>query len=304
MQVQTTSTSTTITVSAPDQVDVNDPVIYAYNGNSNYMLATTYNSSAIYYTRSGTSPSYTYTKATVANESAFNNGTFYISCGYTDSITAGTSLAGNFTQVGNANTHLLNASGLAPGHKMTFCLIVEKVGTKNISGATLSLKGMTQNNVATRYIIDKLGDESGTKTTIAAAKTGNVINVGEALSFSGSVATTAAYVAETDSAFSYVYGANYAYGTYAGHDIVTNSSVNATTIYIFYTIGFSNASTTYYKEYNFTVTSGSEGYFSPLYDAPTGSPEPARYFYKTGGDSSSCYEGLAFNVTNLDVTVF
>ena len=267
------------------------------------MLATTYNSSAIYYTRSGTSPNYTYTKTTVANESAFNNGSFYISCGYTGSIANGTTLAGNFTLVGNENTYLLSASGLAPGHKMTFCLKVEKVGTKNISGVTLSLMGLTQTNIATRYIINKLGDPSGAKTTRDAAKTGNVINIGEALSFSGSVATTAAYATETDSLFSYTYGTDYTYGTYAGHDIVTNNSINSTTIYVFYTIGFSNASTTYYKEYGFTVTSGSEGYFSPLYDVPTGSPEPARYFYKTDGDSSSCYEGLTFNVTNLDVTV-
>ena len=80
---------------------------------------------------------------------------------------------------------------------------------------------------------------------------------------------------------------------------VNNASFGAATAYFFFTILFSNVETTYYKE----VTSKNGEVYNTPGDYTSDSSAVTRYFTGSNSGSSSCYEGLNFNITAANITV-
>ena len=235
-QVKTTETSTTISVSAPDPIEVGDPTLYVFNGNGDHGYP-------------GNTPEHTFAVGDGDDE---------------------------YTELEDAS---ISISKLWPGYKATFCIAISTDDETTINQGSLKLTSYSFTNKATRKVLN-------------AAKTGlsgSNIEIQRAINVYVGINGTGSYAVGND-----VF--NYNGASLANTYLIQNASVQATTVYCFYTIEFSTTSDTFYTEYVYNNST-----YKVASEAQSDSGD--RYFAKDPNGNSTCYENLSFSVTALALEV-
>ena len=266
VNVRAAETSTTITVAAPDSFELGSPVMYAYSGNGS----------------AGYNPT--------TNPASGN-------------VTTPT----NFVALTNENkSDWLNISGLVPGRRMTFCAEVSTDGG-NINDASLLLTGYTSTNNNYRKVLATVADGgAGTQGTYPNNQD-QIIRIEDTIIFYVSINTTGVFsLGDPDTLTAHTCAKDYTAGSgsqptkYSNLDYKIGSAtgLSASTIYVFYTIEFSNDQGTWYQEYTC-----SNNVYHKCYDVIANDYAGNRYFYKDSSHgSSSCYEGLSFTIDSMKIS--
>lgn len=249
-EVHTASTSTTITTSKPDDYE-----FYYYNKNK----LDTYNSP---------------------------NGTY----------------ANDFELVTSSNiSTVTNMDGMYPGQKLTFCV---KLSGKTVDADSVQLKitHITSNTTVQESIAQRRVIRTGSYANMD-------INIGWAMNIYSTVlgtnnSTVPAYstfiTSPSGDKFTHSPSNNSTYlaGSKSGNiielttpiSVVSSTTATHSNMYLMYTIEFSNANTTYYKEVNSSGT-----------DLPVPPDSGTRYFDSNTSGTSNCYAGLSFQLNTLSL---
>ena len=216
--------------------------------------------------------------------------------GYTTAISSSAKVTGEgavFEEVSASSVSVTPA----PGKKMTYCAAVTAT-SGTISRAGIKLKSYTVTNNANRWRLN-----SG-KTAVD----GNV-SIEEAINIYAHTDTscTGTYGSESSTdMFEFDYADPYNKSA-TNLTLLSSTEVTASsTIYVFFTIQFDNDSATYYEEYSATpastpvTSSTSVSSVSRLYSTPANDTNP-RYFFNSSSGNSSCYEGLTFSITSMEL---
>ncbi len=264
VSIRATNSSTTITVAQPDTFDLGAATLYAYTENGSY--------------------------------------------GYTGSASGDISDDENLVNfrkltTSGDKTAYLSVSGLLPGHKMSFGIKIASDDGSSISDGSLSITGYTTTNNNDRKVLSSVTDGStGTLDTYADSSQ-KIIRIEDVVKFYGVVNATGAFALGSASTLgdydkTYTSGSGYQSKSYSrvDYEIATGSELSSSTIYLFYTIEFSNADTTWYQEYTKT-----DNNYNKCYSVIANDSASARYFHQEGTGNSSCYEGLSFTIDDLYV---
>lgn len=272
-RIRSTSSSVNLSASTPDSFEFGDPVFYAYNGNGQ--------------------------------------------AGYPGAASGNISDDENLVGFTKLDTEELKAakfsiSGLVPGRKMSFGIKITATNSYQLTTASLSLTGYTTTNNNYRRVLSAVTDgSSGTLANYDDGATPKIIRIEDIVLFHSAINTTGAFEEGSSSSLS-GYDETYTSGTglqsksYTDQDFEIStqgtygSPLGASTIYLFYTIEFSNDKGTWYEEY--TKTSST---YHKCREVVANNFVGDRYFYQDRDyGSSSCYEGLSFRIDELEVTAY
>ena len=213
-----------------------------------------------------------------------------------DSYTAFTGAGGAFTLISSTTTTAYTSvSNLWPGYKMSFCV---KVTTDKAFKLTLAnsavTKGVLSSSTGYRYLYT-------TSTTTDDIDLARAIHIYADISTSNEKATFDNFISgkDTESAdltnkyeYSKISAGTISLSTGLSTLIDQESALESTTYYIYYTVEFSNDSTTYYRE----VDKDGVTQYVPKAD----STSVKRYFiYDPTNGNSNCYAGLSFSISEL-----
>ncbi len=265
VNIETASDSTTITVSKPDEY-----TFYYYNGNHNGK------------DNEGTSLSGGFSYGTVT--------------GGGDSVE---DFNTDFTAVTSSSfAKVTSFSNFNPGEKLTFAIKVDNVQNVSLTISKLiSTSAYEENNSKHRYI----GNNSTDVNISEAIDIFSTYNTSDAIGYSsfitspsGDKFSVTSSEAESTLAYSSISNHKRTLSTPINIFNVTSSTLTTKkTVYVFYTVSFSNASATLYKE--FTNSSHSVEAIVPRVD------EDLRYFMQNSGGTSNCYSGLHFALSELEL---
>ena len=271
--LRTTSSNLDLSVEAPDTFELDEPVFYAYSGNGQAGY-----SGAI--------------SGDISNDAALVN---FVKLS-TDDL----------------KNEYFSIASLVPGHKMSFGIKIRTTNDYSLTSATLALTGYTTINNNYRKVLSAVTDgASGTLGYYDEGVTPKIIRIEDIVRFHGTINTTGAFALGDESSLA-GYDTTYTSGTglrtksYTdqNYEITTVGSFNApldsATIYLFYTIEFSNDSSTWFQEY----TEDDSKYYR-CYEVIDNNRAANRYFHQDSSHgSSSCYEGLSFRIDQLEVSTF
>lgn len=201
----------------------------------------------------------------------------------------GTSVTGTpYTLVDNVAARTL--SNFYPGDKVTFAIKVTATsGSISAGSMDLTYRGFSLSNRViqgqTTKVVNIL---SAIKVGVGANGTGAYPSMTEKVSpIARGSEPLLSSLTRVDTTTSY-------YKQVTINGAVSDVAIGSSTAYFFYTVEFINTPSTFYKE---TTSGGGEIYTTPANDNST------RYFTGNNSGSSTCYEGLKFNVTSASITV-
>ena len=190
-------------------------------------------------------------------------------------------------------------SNFNPGDIKTYCLVMNgHDASKNVD---LSITQITSNDALKQYSKNRFVYESG------GSESSTQINVGWAINIYTSYDTTNSSLGYSSfvnsrtgrDRFDYTNGSTILDGTTTGNIItltrpisIFNQSISSSTVYLYYSIVFTNDSSIFYRE----VDATGKAVLEPNKD------ENDRYFEQSANGNSNCYELLTFALNTLTLT--
>ena len=257
----------------------------------------------------------------------------------------------DFTELNTSakKSALLNTSMLSPGYKLTFAIKAQTDDSEydgTISSASMYINEYTSSNMLNRKILSAVG-------TLSA----NTVRIDSAIRIYSSVNTSGWYFGSSVNQFDYNqdiasitpdvtsvdsagnvqtrnYDSNAANSEFSPYEIGSSESINATTVYLFFTIELSNDNGTYYVEYDGSGNNASSlnvpasdyeeetvfvsGHKYYTYSAGVYTYAPSatsaqvseggyyvvknRYFLLGTAGNSNCYSGLTFAINEIGLS--